>query len=80
MNTIKITVTNDYLVGLVEVFVCPNVDMSDPEEIEYCIEECCGQYLDMCSDVIYARCPDIAFEIIAEACDYIIEEVNPNEL
>lgn len=79
MSTLKITITNGYLCNLVETFICPNVDMSDPEEVEYCIDECCGQYLDMHSDAIYAICPDVNSETLAEACEYLVEEVKSNE-
>ena len=78
MATIKVTVGNSYIHNLKEEFFCVDVDMSDLEEIEYCAEECCGQYLDMHGDIINTL--DVNWETFAEACYYTIEEVNPNEL
>ena len=79
MSVIKVTVANAYLHNLKEEFYCIDVDMSDLEEVEMAAEECCGEYLDMHADAIYAICPDVGSEAIAEACSYIIEEVNSNE-
>ena len=46
MNTVKITVTNQFCSSIVEEFIT-RVDISDLEEVEMAAEECCGQYLDM---------------------------------
>lgn len=75
MGAIKITVTNSFFPGIVETFHCIDVDLNDLQEVEYCAEECMGQYLDMHGDLIYAKTPDVDSEVIAEACDYMIEEV-----
>lgn len=74
MNIVKITVTNPYFYGLTETFIT-KVDLSDLTEVEIAADECCGQYLDMHHDVIVAKCPDVAYEAIAEQCNYIIEEI-----
>ena len=78
MNIIKVTVGNSYVHNIIEEFICSNIDISDAEEIEYCAEECCGQYLDMHGDIINSL--DVDWDIFAEACYYMIEEVNPHEL
>jgi hypothetical protein len=74
---VKITITNKFI-GITETFICYAIDMSDPNEVDYCISECCGQYLEMHEDVIH-NCPDVDFETIAEACEYIVEELNNDE-
>lgn len=79
MGTIKVTVSNSYLHNIVDEFICTNVDMSDLNEVDYCAEECVGQYLEAHEDVIHAKCPDINFETIAEKCYYFVEEVIDND-
>ena len=74
MATIKVTVKNGYLHGIVEEFICCNVDVSDLAEIDYCVDECIGQYLDMHGDAICARCPDLDMETINDSFIYIVEE------
>jgi hypothetical protein len=73
-NTIRVTVRNSYLHRITEEFICSGVDVSDLEEMEYCAEECVGQYLDMHTDIINRL--DVDFETLAEACYYSIEEVS----
>lgn len=80
MSCLKVTVSNNYLPHIIESFYCIRVDISDPDEVEMCADECCGNYLDMHHDIIIANCPDIASEELAEACYYIIEEVSEDEL
>lgn len=80
MAIAKVTVRNRFLVGVVEEFHCIDVDFSDLEELEYCADECCGEYLEMHSDIIKQDLPDLTDEIIAEACSYTIEEVQYDEL
>lgn len=75
MNTIKVTVSNGFFHGIIEEFYCSNIDTSDLQEMEYCAEECCGQYLELHGDLICAMTPDVNFETIAQACTYLIEEV-----
>ena len=74
MNTIKITVSNGFFHNIKEEFIT-QVDLSDLAEVEMAAAECCGQYLDLYGDLIHALTPDINWETLAEACDYIIEEV-----
>lgn len=78
MKNIIITIGNDYLPGITEDFYHPFVDITDLEEIDYIIDECCGIYLDLHNDLIQALTPNYTREEIAEACFYLIEEV-PNE-
>lgn len=73
MKMLKITVLNGYL-NIIEEFFCRDVNISDPEEVECCAQECCGQYLDMHSDIINTI--DADWDSIADACNYIIEEVS----
>lgn len=80
MNTIKVTVGNHFFHGVIEEFICSKVDISDLEEMEYCAEECVGQYMDMHEDMARGYCPDISYEDLVEACYYSIEEVIANEL
>ena len=77
MNTIKVTVGNSYFHNVIETFICANVDVSDKNEMEYAAAECCGEYLDMCNDLVNS-CADVPFETIANACYYTIEEVVNN--
>ena len=74
MNMVKITVTNAFYSSVVEEFIT-RVDLSDLEEVEMAVEECCGQYLDMHHDIYSCALPDIDWDTFAEACEYIIEEV-----
>lgn len=74
---VKITITNKFI-EVTEVFICYTVDMSDPNEVNYCVSECCGQYLEMHEDIIHAK-EDLDFETIAEACEYIVEEFTNDE-
>lgn len=76
MNTIKVTVGNGFVPNLIEEFIT-HVELSDLDEVEMAAEECCGEYLDMHSDVWHTL--DANFETIAEACYYTIEEVFENE-
>ena len=76
MKALKITVGNRYLPNVTETFVSPAIDILDREEVEYAIEECCGEYLDMYENTLITVAPDVDFETIAEACTYIMEEIN----
>lgn len=76
MNTVKITVGNSFAHNLTEEFLT-RVDLSDLDEVEMAAEECCGEYLDMHSDLWNTL--DVDLEVIAEECFYIIEEVFENE-
>lgn len=76
MKALKIIVGNNYFPYVTETFVQPAVDILDCDEVEYAIDECCGEYLDMHEDIIDALMPNINFETIAEACSYIVEEIN----
>lgn len=78
MKNIIITIGNDYFPNITEDFYHPFVDITDLEELDYIIDECCGIYLDLHGDLIRALTPDCTREEIEEACFYLIEEV-PNE-
>jgi hypothetical protein len=71
MATIKITVGNNFT-PVTEEFIT-KVDITDLDEVEMAADECCGQYLDMHNDIWHTL--DVDFEIIADSCHYIIEEV-----
>lgn len=75
MSNVIITIGNEYFPSIFEKFYHPMVDMFDTEELEYIVDECCGQYLDYHGDLIRALTPDLDSEELAEACFYIIEEV-----
>ena len=76
LANINITVNNRYAPSLCESFYYPIIDISDLEEVNYCANEACGVYLDLHGDLICALTPECTFEEIAEAREYIIEEVN----
>ena len=78
MGSIKVTVGNSYLFSVIEEFICSNIDISDKEEMEYCAEECVGQYLEMHNDIINTL--DADWDSVVEACYYSIEEVNSYDL
>ena len=80
MTNLKVTVTNPYLPTVTETFYCFHIDISDLEELEMAADECCGQYLDMHGDAIHATCPDIPWETLAEACEYVVEETKEVEI
>lgn len=73
ITNICISITNPYAIGVSENFYYPSVDISDKEEMDYCADEACGIYLDMHGDIWNTL--STPFETIAEACEYIIEEV-----
>ena len=76
MRAIKVAVGNRFIPSVIEEFICFDVDISDKNEMEYCAEECCGQYLDMHGDIYNAVLADVDWETFAEACYYTIEEVS----
>lgn len=80
MAIAKVTVLNSFLHGVIEEFICTDVDFSDLQEVEYCADECCGEYLEMHHDAIKSNFPDLTDETIAEACSYLMEEVGIDEL
>lgn len=73
MGAIKITVGNHYIANVTEEFLCAKVDITDLDEVEYCAERCCGEFLEMYGDII--RTLDVNWETLVEACYYVIEEV-----
>ena len=78
MENIIITIGNEYFPGITEEFCHPFVDITDLEELDYIIDECCGIYLDLHDDLIQAFPSEGTREEIAEACFYLVEEA-PNE-
>ena len=71
MRTIKITVGNHYIANKTEEFLCAKVDITDLDEVEYCVEKCCAEFLCMYED---AR-PDLDWETFSQGCYYTIEEI-----
>lgn len=78
MGTIKVTVMNGYLGGIIEEFICHNVDVSNKEEMEYCAAECCAKFSDLHHDIFHAQCADLGWETIEDNYIYMIEEVIDN--
>ena len=76
MSNISVTVTNRYLPNITEIYIHYNVDISDFDEVDYCAEEACGKFLDEYRDTLFATCPDLDWETIAAACEYLIQEVD----
>ena len=76
MSNIKITISNPYLINGTEEFYT-RVDMSDLPEVEMCVSECIGIYLEMHEDQIHAL--DASYDSILDACEYMVEEVSDNE-
>lgn len=74
MANVRITVTNKYLPAAGAVYIHRNVDISDFDEIDYCAEESCGRYLNAYRDQLFAVNPELDWETIAAACEYLIEE------
>ena len=73
MTSIKVTVKNTFLNGVEEVFDCRGLDLSDFDEVQYCIDECCGIFLERHMDSISKTHPDLSEETIAQECNYIME-------
>lgn len=73
MNTIEISIINDYFPSLIEKFVT-QADISNTEDIETIVEECYEIYLDMHHDIIVAKAPDVDFDTLIEAFSYIVED------
>ena len=73
---LKITISNKYAPKLVETYCCFHVDMSNKEEIDYCIEETIGAYMDSYECHLLAAAPKKTFEELLEGISYIAEEVS----
>ena len=80
MATIKITLGNRYISGICEDFICHNVDIFDRDEVEYCVDECCGVFLDNNSNMVTAALRNISEDTLYEGFSYVIEEVFYDEL
>lgn len=74
MTSVIVTVKNTFLHGVEEVFDCRGLDMSDLDEVQYCIDECCGIYLDKHLDKILKNNPSLLPEVVAMECNYTLEE------
>lgn len=70
-TTVKITISNGYFVGITEEFYCIGLDIFDWDEVNNCVDECCGKYLDMHHDAIPQ---DVDIETIGEAFSFVVEE------
>lgn len=77
MAVIKVTLSNRYIPFAAEEFYCIDLDISDLEEVENCVDECCGQFVDLHHDIISAL--HIDDDLLAESFTYIIEEVDADE-
>lgn len=73
MTSIKVTVKNTFLNGVEEIFDCRGLDIEDFEEVQYCIDECCGIFLERHMDHILKTHPNLSEETIAQECNYIME-------
>lgn len=74
MAMLKVTVGNRYMGGVVEEFICLNVDMSELEEVNYAIDECVGAFVDMYGDFFNDGSEEEQFQKLA-GCNYFAEEV-----
>lgn len=74
MATLKVTVGNRYMGGVVEEFICLNVDISELEEVNYAIDECVGAFVDMYGDFFNDGSEEEQFQKLA-GCNYWAEEV-----
>ena len=74
MAMLKVTVGNRYMGGVVEEFICLNVDISELEEVNYAIDECVGDFVDMYRDFFNDGSEEEQFEKLA-GCNYWAEEV-----
>lgn len=74
MATLKVTVGNRYMGGVVEEFICHNVDISKLEEVNYAIDECVGAFVDMHEDFFNDGSEEEQFQKLA-GCNYWAEEV-----
>jgi hypothetical protein len=78
MATINITIKNNLFHHTVDEFLCRDVDISDLEEVNYCVEECIGAFIDIHEDAL--KNIDAEWDTIMDNFHYTIEEVMPNEL
>lgn len=74
MAMLKVTVGNRYMGGVVEEFICLNVDISELEEVNYAIDECVGAFVDMYGDFFNDGSEEEQFQKLA-GCNYWAEEV-----
>ena len=73
---LKITIFNRYAPTLVESYCCFNVDVSDLNEVDYCIQETIGAFMDTHEKYLKAVAPDRSFDELYDAIEYIAEEVD----
>ena len=73
MAMLKVTVGNRYMGGVVEEFICLNVDISELEEVNYAIDECVGAFVDMHEDFFNDGSEEDQFQILA-GCNHWAEE------
>lgn len=78
LNNVKIQISNSLLPTVTEEFVTVT-DISDLDEVDMAVAECCGLYLDMYANIVQAQHPSLDWEAIAEKCNYIVEEINNYE-
>ena len=74
MAMLKVTVGNRYMSGVVEEFICLDVDISELEEVNYAIDECVGAFVDMYGDFFNDGSEEEQFQKLA-GCNYFAEEV-----
>lgn len=73
---LKITILNRYAPTLVESYCCFDVDISDLNEVDYCVQETIGAFMDTHEGYLKTAAPDRSFDELYDAIEYIVEEVN----
>lgn len=73
---LKITVSNKYAPKLVETYCCFQVDISNKDEVDYCIDEAVGAFMDSYECHLLAVAPDRSFDELLDAIEYTAEEVD----
>ena len=73
MNTIKITICNPIVPNYTQEYICHGVDIFDLAEVDMCVSECIGKYLDN-EPIWYST--NAAWDEIVDACVYVVEEVD----
>lgn len=77
MGIIKITIGNSFLHGIHEEFICSKVDILDLEEIDYCVSECIGHFLE--NHEYDLNQFEVSLDTLVDNCYYTIEEVVSDE-
>ena len=81
MTNIRIVIENAYVPNIQEEFIYPCVDISNEEEVEEALAECCEEFLDIYHDYIGAKLYDLPVDSLMEGFKtYLIEEFIAEEV